>query len=134
MDTFKLHIVTPEGDFFNGDVQSLNIKADQGYLTILAKHMPLVTTLEPDVATIILADGKKEQIAVSTGILNVTKEETLLIVDAVEYKNQIDIERAKRALERAKRRLASKADDIDLKRAQVSLKRAIARIKLYELK
>ena len=57
-----------------------------------------------------------------------------LIVNAVEAKHDIDINRAKQAKDRAEKRLSNKKDDInlDVKRAEAALARAIARIKTYE--
>lgn len=134
MDSFRLHIVTPRGDFYNDEIRSLNVRAYNGYLTILPSHIPLVTPIVPDIMKIETKDGKKELLSVASGILNVTKEETLLIVDAIEYKDQIDYDRAKRAYDRAKTRIDAKKADTDMLRAQAALKRAITRIKLYDMK
>jgi F-type H+-transporting ATPase subunit epsilon len=47
-----------------------------------------------------------------------------------EKPEEIDVERARRALERAERRLASRGDDIDFRRAELKLQRAMIRIQL----
>ena len=55
---------------------------------------------------------------------------------AAERAAEIDLERARMALERAKERLAMDRgkEDIDFLRAEVALKRAIARIRVAEKK
>ena len=55
------------------------------------------------------------------------EDETLLLVNAIEYKEDIDLERAKKAEERARRRLESKSADVDIKRAKLALTRALVR-------
>ena len=55
-------------------------------------------------------------------------------MDTAERHHDIDLGRARRAMERAKERLAKDRgnEDIDFLRAEAALKRAIARIKVAE--
>ena len=88
---FKLKIVTPEKVFFEGEVDILNIKLTKGYTGILPKHMPLVSMVE--IAPMNFKQGKiTREMAVHGGVLNVKEDETLLLVNAIEYKEDIDIE------------------------------------------
>ena len=65
----------------------------------------------------------------ASGILKVGEKDTKLIVSSFELSNEIDVERAKKALKRAQDRLNDNSPDIDKNRAEISLKRAMARIK-----
>ncbi len=127
---FKLKIVTPEKVFFEGEVDILNIKLTKGYTGILPKHMPLVSMVE--IAPMNFKQGKiTKEMAVHGGVLNVKEDETLLLVNAIEYKEDIDIERAKKAEERARQRLENHDQDIDIKRAKAALNRALVRNQVY---
>ena len=45
MSSFHLQIVTPDGLFYDGQAESLNLRAAQGGLTILPRHTNFVTTV-----------------------------------------------------------------------------------------
>ena len=51
-----------------------------------------------------------------------------LLVDAIEAKDEINLDRALASKKRAEERLAQKDPNLDMKRAELSLKRAINRI------
>lgn len=127
----NLRIITPSGEFYKDEIDSLNVNTCDGYLTILPNHFPLVTSVVPSCLNITI-DGKLKKASIASGLLNVKHDEVLLIVDAIEFKDQIDLERAYKALERAKIRLVNKPKDIDVLRAEAALKRAIARISVAE--
>jgi F-type H+-transporting ATPase subunit epsilon len=57
-----------------------------------------------------------------------------VLVDAAERATEIDLERARNALERARERLARErgAEDVDFLRAEAALRRAMIRIKVAE--
>jgi len=76
--------------------------------------------------------GKTEFLAVTTGFAEISDNKVSVLVDAAEKAGEIDVERARQALERARERLSKQAEDIDFARAEMALKRAIARIKTAE--
>ena len=125
---FLLSIVTPKGLYLEDNVDSLNIKLSSGYRTFLTGHVPLIGAVDYAPMHFVKGD-KRENFAVHGGAINVTKEKITLIVNGIENKKDIDVNRAKAAKDRAEKRLQSKDPDIDIKRAQVALLRAIARIK-----
>ena len=57
-----------------------------------------------------------------------------ILADAFEGKDEIDVERAKRAKERAEKRLARKDANTSIRRAQVALDRAMNRIRVANFK
>lgn len=128
--SFKLKVITPYGVFFEGDVDSLSICTTQGYLTILPNHIPLVTPLNID--TMSYKINKETHLcALAGGIMYVDKDETKIIANACEYKEDIDINRALAAKERAEKRLESKKENINILRAELALKKALNRIETY---
>ena len=44
--SFKLNIVTPEREFFSGEVQSLVVNTVSGEMGILYRTLPIVTVLQ----------------------------------------------------------------------------------------
>ncbi len=128
-NTYKLVIVTPEKQFYQGEVVELITGSTQGNVGILANHMPLVTTLRPSVTEIVDKDGKKMKAFTSSGILEVKDNAATMLCDASEWPEDIDIKRAEAAKTRAEERLKQK-DGIDVKRAELALARALARINI----
>ena len=74
--------------------------------------------------------GKTEIYAIGGGVINVEKEKVTLILDSIESRDEIDLERAKEAKKWAEERLNNKEDDdaMDIKRAKLALLKAINRI------
>ena len=101
MSSFHLQIVTPDGLFYDGQAESLNLRAAQGGLTILPRHTNFVTTVGMGPAKVVL-DGNARTAACIGGI----NGEVRLIATTFEWAEDIDRERAKSALERAEAKLA----------------------------
>jgi len=127
---FNFSIVTPEKKFLEGKTVSLILPGSEGYLGILTDHAPLMTALVPGKVTIKDETGHEISIAISYGFVEVSANCATLLVDSAEFVSDIEVERARKALDRAKKRLADKAGDIDIPRAEKALARARNRIRL----
>ncbi|EOS62104.1 ATP synthase F1, epsilon subunit [Firmicutes bacterium M10-2] len=127
----KIRVVTPLGQYLGLDVKSIHVKSVEGEMTILPKHMPLVAALVPCRLKLTDESGKELEYAISGGFIHFGNDEALLLTDAIEGKNEIDLERAKKAYERARARIDKKDEHTNLKRAQLSLQRAINRISVH---
>lgn len=126
MSQFLLEIITPERSFFKGEVDRVIARSISGDIAILDKHIPLVTPVE--ISIIKIKSGNEEKkAAISTGYMEVSPGKTTLIVDAAEWPDEIDLERAEAARRRAEERLRSGVDT-DVARAEFALSRAINRI------
>ncbi len=129
----KLHLViyTPAGKYLEQDIDFLNVQSSDYNLGILPHHSPLVTTVKVSAMKIKDEEGY-HMYAIGEGILKVEKDKTVLLLDSIESKDEIDIERALAAKSRAEERLANKKDlqGLDVKRAERALSRALARIKV----
>ena len=126
--TFKLVIITPEGVYLEKQVNSLTVKLTTGYRTFLAKHAPLVGSLDYGEMHFVNSKNKTEYFAIFKGAVNVTNEGVTLITQNIESAKDIDVARAEASKARAEERLASDSPDIDRKRAKLSLVRALLRI------
>lgn len=128
---FPVLIITPKRKVYDGQVELLSVMTTAGQLGILAKHTPLLTILKTGPMHMIV-DKKTTYYAVSGGVLSVQKNQTILLVDAIERADEIDITRAKDAMKRAEERLKEKTEKIDEARAKAALARALNRIQVAE--
>jgi F-type H+-transporting ATPase subunit epsilon len=122
-----LEIVTPEKQVFSGDVDSVVVPANTGYLGILPGHSPLLAELGIGEICIKIAE-QTDYIFCSWGFLEVLPDRVVLLAQTAELASDIDVKRAEEAKSRAEKLLASKDPNIDFGRAEMALLRAIARI------
>lgn len=128
---FPVLIITPKRKVYDDQVELLSVMTTAGQLGILANHTPLLTILKTGPMHFIL-NHKSTYFAVSGGVLSVQKNQTILLVDAIERADEIDLTRAKDALKRAEDRLKEKTEKIDEARAKAALARALNRIQVAE--
>jgi F-type H+-transporting ATPase subunit epsilon len=131
MPTTKLEIVTAERQVFSEDVTAIIAEGVEGQMTILPKHAPLVTMLAPG-ALLIRKDGDEILMAISGGFIEVRPEKVVVLADACERSDEIDMERALAAKQRAEERLKSLTPEIDQTRADAALRRSMARLHVAE--
>lgn len=134
MTPFNLQILTPDKEFYSGETENLIVRTTVGDKGILARHEDYVAAL-PIGKLKVKIDGSFRTAAVSEGIVKVSKEKTVVLVQSCEWADEIDIDRAKAAKEAAETRLkASEKEDREYLIAEYKLKRAINRIETSELK
>ena len=128
MSSFHLQIVTPDGLFYDGQAESLNLRAARGGLTILPRHTNFVTTVGMGPAKVVL-EGKSRIAACIGGMLAMIDGEANLIATTFEWAEDIDLPRAQHAKEVAQNRIAAaKNDERELMLAEAKLRRALVRI------
>ena len=128
MSSFHLQIVTPDGLFFDGEAESLDVRATTGGVTILPRHINYVTPLGMGVATV-KTEGKVRKAACIGGMLAMTNGACKLIATTFEWAEDIDQARARSALARAQEKLKDKEhlSDAELQLAEAKLRRALVR-------
>ena len=131
MKSFNLKIVTPDGLVFDSEVESLLVRTDDGDVEFLAGHIDYMASLGTGRARI-KHEGKDKLASVSGGFVTVKGGEVKLVAITFEFKENIDIERAKNARDEARTTLASSSDDKTIKLAKAKLARAMNRIGVAE--
>lgn len=126
--SFHLEVVTPDRMLISEEAVSVVAPGVEGYLGVLANHAPLVTELGVGILRIRYPDDTEENVAVSGGFMQVANNRVLVLADAAERPQDIDIQRAKEALIRARQRLHDPT--VDHERARAALERAINRLKV----
>ena len=126
MKTFHLQIVTPDGEFFDGQAERVIVRTNNGDVAIMAGHANYVAVLGIG-AAVVVTESERRKAACMGGMLAVTNGEVRVIATAFEWADQIDKERAKLALEKAEAKLA---DSSLSKEAHAAVEQAQRRAKL----
>lgn len=125
--SYMLEIVTPDKNFYSGEVDMTIIRTSTGDMGILRDHEPTVAPLK--IGTIRIKDGESIKVAAcSSGFVNIDEDHVTIITDAAEWAEEIDVKRAEAAMERAQQRLEGKLQGIDVDRAHVAMTRAMNRV------
>ncbi len=132
MATIKLDIVTAESQVFAEDVNMILAEGIEGQMAILPKHAPLITMLKPGELLIRNKDNDEIYMALSGGFMEVRPDKIIILADACERSEEIDIERAEQAKRRAEERLKSITPELNQARAEAALRRSIARLLVAE--
>lgn len=135
-ENIKLEVVTPEKSVVSEEAQIVMAPGSLGEFGILVGHTPFLTTLKIGTICYKDADGTERYVFVNSGFAEALPDKVTVLAESAERRKDIDVERAKAAMERAEKRLAEdrSKEDIDFNRAKISLARAIERVKLTELR
>jgi len=129
--TFKLEIVTAERMIFSDDVSAVIAWGVEGQLGILPHHAPLMTMLQP--GDLMIRKGREEEyLVISGGFLEVRPDKVIILADACERVDEIDVARAEEAKKRAQETMKAAPLTADAAVAEATLRRSLARLKAAE--
>jgi F-type H+-transporting ATPase subunit epsilon len=135
MATIRLEIITTEGRLFDEDVNMVVVPGVEGVMGILPHHTPVLTSLTYG-ELILKKDGQPDQyFAIGGGFLEVRPDHIVVLADAAERADEIDLARAEVARRRAEELLEqTKSSRVDFAKAEASLRRSLTRIKVARKK
>jgi len=131
MATFRLELVTAERMVYSDDVDMVIAWGLEGQLGILPHHAPLMTMLQPG-ELIIKKDNEETYMALSGGFLEVRPDKVIILADACERAEEIDLARAEEAKRRAGEIMEAPSPDTDSAAAEAALRRSLVRLKVAE--
>ena len=102
MAELKVALVSAERAIWQGTAKSIVAKTPDGEIGILPGHSPVLALLLDAPLRIETTDGTKLLVAVHGGFFSVDSGQVNVIAETAELAEEIDVERAKAALERAK--------------------------------
>ena len=125
-----LEIVTPYQHFFEGSVDHVVLNSLDGDFGIYGGHEPMVLALTPGLAHFSV-DSKTRYAVLMEGYAEVSPYVVLIICNAAEWPEDINVQRAQQAYDRALNRYRN--EDVSTQEKQYarhSLQRAKMRLKL----
>ena len=124
----KVTIYTPFGLYLQTEADYLSTTSAVGVIGILPNHAPLVSTLE--ISKLVIKNNSTENIyAIGGGVIHIKKDRSVvLLLNSIESKDDIDVDRAYASKKRAEERLQNNSGEVEINRARLSLLRANNRI------
>lgn len=131
MPKLNFEITTPEGVVYKEEVDQVTLPTQQGEITVLPNHIPLVAILKPGELKIV-KNKEEEYLACAGGYIEVLPgNRVVVLADNAERAKDIDLTRAEAARQRAEDMLKQKhADDIDYTALAGKIERELARIRV----
>ena len=121
-DLFKLHVITPERRFYDGEASMVELTTTEGDIGVYRNHIPLTAIVAPGVLKI-HEEGEVKEAALISGFIEILPERITIMAEVAEWPDEIDANRAER-------RLKEESGEIDTMRAELALRRALVRLSL----
>ena len=115
--TFKVEVLTPEGEVFNDDVEMVSTVTSVGSIGILAHHQPLLAMLDPTELRLYKSESEVVRYAQGEGFLQMTGDRALVLVDEVFSVDKLDASDLRDRLQRAEDELSSAEEGSEERRA-----------------
>jgi len=129
-DTFTLEVVTPTRLVVREAVAEAQIPVRNGYIGVLPGHTPLLAEMGTGELTYHVG-GRVHSCTAMGGFVEVLADRVIVLADAAENAESIDVPRAQAARDRALKRMSTPNDPtIDWKRVEESLARALVRLQV----
>jgi len=127
--TLQLKLVTPVKTVLEEDVEQVTVNTEDGEITILPNHAPLVSIARPG-EMIIKHGGTRRGLSVAGGVIEMFNNTLLILADTAEHADEIELERAeKKAAELAEELSSQEQMDMTTYKAlQRQLEKEQARI------
>jgi F-type H+-transporting ATPase subunit epsilon len=127
-ETLHLRVVTPERLLLDEDVDDVTAPGAEGEFGVLPNHTTFLSSLQPG-RLMYKRSGQTHAMAVSGGFAEVVNNTMTVLTDSAELAGEINVERARRALQRAEEALKTLSPpDPAFAETQAALQRAQARI------
>lgn len=130
----KLKVVTPDKIIIDEVVDSISLPTTSGVITVLNKHIPLVSTIKAG-EMIIKKGASGVGYSVFKGLVNVRPHskgitEVVVLLERGEMVDELDVERAEAALKRAEAMRDEKIDDEDFSLFEGLVEKELNRVKI----
>ena len=126
-DSIELEVATPERLLVREEVSEMQVPGKDGYLGILPGHAPLLGQLGTGFLSY-KAGARQRYLCVAGGFLEVLPDHVRVLADVAERAEEIDVERARKAMQRALDQVMNPSIGIDPAAALGALLRAQTRV------
>ncbi len=104
-ESFKVEVLTPEGQVFADEVEMVSTRTSVGSIGILAHHQPLLGMLDPTELRLHKSENDVISFAQGEGYVQVSPDGVLLLVEEAVDASKIDTAEQNEKLKRAEQEL-----------------------------
>jgi F-type H+-transporting ATPase subunit epsilon len=125
-DSFRVEVLTPEGEVFNDDVEMVSTRTTVGSIGILARHQPLLGMLDPTELRLYKTYGDESsatRFAQGEGYVQVSGDHVLILVEDAVEPGSLSTSDLQDKLSRAERELSEADEDSEAQRKALRDKR-----------
>jgi len=124
---FPVEVLTPDGEVFNGEVEMVSTVTTLGQIGILARHAPLLATLEPTELRLYRTETEIVRFAQAEGYLQVGGNHALLLLEEAYPIEDLDADDLRERLRAAEEGIAQAGVDSEQRRVAEREKRRVER-------
>jgi F-type H+-transporting ATPase subunit epsilon len=129
-EQLKFELVTPQKKVVSESVDEITATGALGEFGVLQGHAPFLTSLKIGELSY-KQGGTTKFLAVSNGYFEVVNDQVTVLVDSAEFAEEIDLDRAKKAMAKSEEKIKALApDDTDYKAMEAALQRALIRMQV----
>lgn len=133
MEIFELHIVTPDGEVFCGEVERITLRTTEGEVGIMKGHINYLAAVDIGVVKLLMQDEIERIASCGGGFITVENGSVKLVATTFEFAENIDLARAEEAKRRAEAVIEADRDKKSVALAKLKLARATSRISAKNL-
>lgn len=127
---FSLKIIASNKVFYDGKCQKLTLPTIDGEKGVLTHHENMLIAISMGPLRYTDEHGEEHPVEVGTGFAQIFNNRVSILVDTAERPEDIDVVRAREALERAQEQLRQKQSIQEYHHSQASMARAMSRLKI----
>lgn len=129
MAQFRLEIITPEKQFYDGDCESLVIDTPNGKLGVLAHHTPMVAALAKGKIEL-KSGGVWRTCFCSEGFVEVRPDETIINAQIVEWPEEMEARLTEDEHNKAEEQLRQEQNLREYQESRISIARAMVKLRV----
>jgi F-type H+-transporting ATPase subunit epsilon len=125
-ESFRVEVLTPEGEVFNDDVEMVSTRTTVGSIGILARHQPLLGMLDPTELRLYKTYGDESsatRFAQGEGYVQVTPDHVLILVEDAIDPGSLNASELQDQLSRAEREASDAEEGSEAERKALRDKR-----------
>jgi F-type H+-transporting ATPase subunit epsilon len=103
--TFRVEVLTPEGEVFNDEVEMISTRTTVGSIGILAHHSPILAMLDPTELRLYKSESEVVHFAQAEGYMQIADNHALLLVEEAYAPGELQVGDLRDRLAQAEREL-----------------------------
>ena len=127
--TFRLQVITPERVFMDAEAEMVVLRAPDGEIGVAAGHSPVIVSMQEGEIRV-KQGGRWRVAAASEGTATVTPDLVFIMLQTVEWPEEIDARRARQSQDRAREMMRLKSSTQEYAMAKAMLARAMVRLRV----